>query len=179
MFAAVEARCTPRLQLRAESLFLPDGELRVAALNLDFAYRGAPRDHAAERRARQVLEGFGAVELASLDDAEVMPGARVDYVLRIDGDVHALCAFAAYALPQLRQLGWEIEIDPEYPWQVVAGEAPMYADVAQAEKPDWFSLEMGVEVDGHRVNLLPALLEILDHTPDLEALTRSTRRCIA
>jgi len=179
MFAAVEARPIPRLQLRAETLFLSDGELRVAALNLDFAYQGAPRDFAAERRARQVIESLGAVELASLDDAEVMPGARVDYVLRIDGDVHALCAFSAYALPQLRQLGWEIEIDPEYPWQVVAGEAPMYADVAQSEKPDWFSLEMGVELDGHRVNLLPALLEILDHTPDLEALTRSTRRCIA
>jgi len=179
MFAAVEARCVPRLQLRAETLFLADGEIRVAALNLDFAYQGGPRDFAAERRARQVIESLGAVELASLDDAEVMPGARVDYVLRIDGDVHALCAFAAYALPQLRQMGWEIAIDPDYPWQVVADEAPMYADVKQADRPDWFSLEMGVEVDGHRVNLLPALLEILDHTPDLEALTRSTRRCIA
>ena len=179
MFAAVEARCIPRLQLKAETLFLPDGELRVAALNLDFAYHGAPRDHAAERRARQVIEGFGAVELESLDDAEVMPGARVDYVLRIDGDVHALCAFAAYALPQLRQLGWEIAIDPDYPWQVVDNEAPMYADVTHSDRPDWFSLEMGVEVDGHRVNLLPALLEILDQATDLEALTRSTRRCVA
>ncbi len=179
MFAAVEARCVPRLQLKAETLFMADGEARVAALNLDFAYQGGPRDHAAERRARQVIESLGAVELSSLDDAEVMPGARVDYVLRIDGDVHALCAFAAYALPQLRQLGWEIAIDPDYPWQVVAAEAPMYADVTQSERPDWFSLEMGVEVDGHRVNLLPALLEILDHTADLEALTRSTRRCIA
>jgi SNF2 family DNA or RNA helicase len=179
MFAAVEVRCVPRLQLKADTLFLPDGELLVAALNLDFAYQGAPRDLAAERRARQVLEGFGAVELASLDDAEVMPGARVDYVLRIDGDVHALCAFTAYALPQLRQLGWEIAVDPDYPWQIVDGEAPMYADVAQSERPDWFSLELGVEVDGHRVNLLPALLEILDHTHDLDALSRSTKRCIA
>ena len=179
MFAAVEARPVPRLQLKAETLFLPDGEIQVAALNLDFAYQGAPRDHAAERRARQVIESLGAVELSSLDDAEVMPGARVDYVLRIDGDVHALCAFGAYALPQLRQMGWSIEIDPDYPWQVVENEAPMYADVAQADRPDWFSLEMGVEVDGHRVNLLPALLEILDHTQDLEALAKSTKRCIA
>ena len=179
MFAAVEARFVPRLQLKAETLFLPDGEIQVAALNLDFSYQGAPRDVAAERRARQVIESLGAVELDSLDDAEVMPGARVDYVLRIDGDVHALCAFAAYALPQLRQMGWTIEIDPDYPWQVVDHEAPMYADVAQADRPDWFSLELGVEVDGHRVNLLPALLEILDHTADLEALARSTRRCIA
>src|SRR3954464_3722199 len=129
MFAAARALPVPRLQVRAETLFLSDGELRVAALNLDFVYDGMPRDHAAERRARQVIEGFGAVELSSLDDAEVMPGARVDYVLRIDGDVHALCAFSAYSLPQLRQMGWEIEIDPEYPWQVVGSEAPMYADV--------------------------------------------------
>ena len=69
-------------------------EIRVAALNLDFAYQGGPRDFAAERRARQVIESLGAVELSSLDDAEVMPGARVDYVCAIDGDVHALCAFA-------------------------------------------------------------------------------------
>ena len=179
MFAAVEARCTPRLQLKAETLFLADGEIQVAALNLDFAYHGAPRDLPAERRARQVIESLGAVELASLDDAEVMPGARVDYVLRIDGDVHALCAFAAYALPQLRQMGWRIDIDPDYPWQVVDNEAPMYADVSHEDRPDWFSLELGVEVDGHHVNLLPALLEILDHTADLEALARSTRRCIA
>src|SRR5512135_3634260 len=179
MFAAVEARCVPRLQLKAETLFMADGEARVAALNLDFVYRGAPRDHAAERRARQVIESLGAVELASLDDAEVMPGARVDYVLRIDGDVHSLCAFSAYALPQLQQLGWEIEIDPEYPWQVVGHEAPLYADVAPSDRPDWFSLELGIEVDGHRVNLLPALLELIDHAADLDALTRSTRRCIA
>jgi hypothetical protein len=158
MFAAVEARCVPRLQLKAESLFLADGEIQVAALNLDFAYHGAPRDLAAERRARQVIESLGAVELASLDDAEVMPGARVDYVLRIDGDVHALCAFSAYALPQLRNMGWTIDIDPDYPWQVVDNEAPMYADVSHEDRPDWFSLELGVEVDGHRVNLLPALL---------------------
>src|SRR3569623_2409041 len=100
MFAAVEARCVPRLQLNAETLFLADSEVQVAALNLDFAYQGGPRDFAAERRARQVIENLGAVELARQDDAEVMPGARVDYVLRIDGDVHALCAIAAYALPQ-------------------------------------------------------------------------------
>src|SRR5512140_2568387 len=110
MLAAVEARFVPRLQLRSETLYLPDGELCVAALNLDFAYQGGPRDRAGEQRARQVIESLGAIELSCLDDCEVAPGSRVDYVLRIDGDVHALCAFSAYALPQLRQLGWEIAI---------------------------------------------------------------------
>ena len=179
MLAAVEAHFVPRLQLSTETVFLADGELRVAALNLDFAYRAGPRDPAGERRARQVLESLGAVERACLDDCEIAPGSRVDYVLSIDGDVHALCAFSAYALPQLRQLGWAIEIDPDYPWQVVAEEAPLYANVAQSERPDWFSLELGIELDGHRVNLMPALLDLLEHADDLEVLTRSTRRCVA
>jgi superfamily II DNA or RNA helicase len=179
MLVASEAQLVPRLQLRSETLYTADGELEVAALNLDFSYRFGPRDVASERRARQVLESFGAIERACLDDAEVTPGARVDYVLRLDGDVHALCAFTAYALPQLRQLGWAIEIDPDYPWQVVGEDAPLYLDVAPAARSDWFSLELGIELDGHRVNLMPALIELLDHADELEALTRSVRRCVA
>ena len=46
------------------------------------------------------------------------------------------------------------------------------------ERPDWFALELGVEVDGHRVDLLPTLLEMLEGAGDLAMLGRG-RRCIA
>jgi superfamily II DNA or RNA helicase len=202
-----EARFVPHLALSTETLFVEDGsrrgdEVKVAAIRLDFDYQGSKvrssdplprvydmariergpivRDQAGERQARRVLESLGAIELAMLDDCAVSPGAEVDYIVRLDGDVHALCAFSAYALPQLRQRGWKIDIDTEYPWQVVAGDAPLYADLESTDdRPDWFSLELGVEVDGHRVNLLPTLLEMLDGASDLENLTRPTRRCVA
>ena len=38
-----------------------------------------------------------------------------------------LCAFGAYAVPQLRSLGWRVDIDPEYPWQTIGNDAPLYA----------------------------------------------------
>ena len=197
----------PRLLVSTETLFVDDGsrrgeEVQVSALKLDFVYAGSAvrandplprvydmnrmdrgpidRDRAAESQARRVLESFGAVELDRLDDCAVSPGAEVDYVVRIDGDVHALCAFSAYAVPQLRTLGWDVSISEDYPWQVVEATAPLYADVSADDKrPDWFSLELGVEVDGIRINLLPALLEMLEQSADLEQLSRSTRRCVA
>src|SRR5580698_4999741 len=117
--APVTARCVPRIKLFAETLFVEDGtEVTTGMIRLDFDYanrrvrsrdvRFAGRDRAAELEAARILEGFGAVELAHLDDCAVAPGTGADYVLAVDGDPHALTAFAAHAVPQLRALGWSI-----------------------------------------------------------------------
>src|SRR5215468_11410831 len=194
--AAAPSRGTPCLRVSANTLFVDDGsrrgdEVHTAMLRLDFDYGGrrvravdsrpsSLRDPAAEAQACRVLESFGAVELAQLEDCAVTPGAGVDYIVALDGDVHALCAFAGYAVPQLRSLGWRVDIDPEYPWQAIGNDAPLYAAAMPDDKrPDWFGLELGVEVDGQRIDLLPALLELLDATGDLAALVRPARRCIA
>jgi superfamily II DNA or RNA helicase len=194
--AAAPARGTPCLRLFADTLFVDDGsrrgdEVQTAMLRLDFDYGGrrvravdprpsSLRDPAAEAQACRVLESFGVVELAQLEDCAVAPGAGVDYIVAIDGDVHALCAFGAYAVPQLRNLGWRVEIDPDYPWQTIGNDAPMYAAAMPDDKrPDWFGIELGVEVEGQRIDLLPALLDLLDHAGDLSALVRPARRCVA
>ncbi|HEX4451471.1 MAG TPA: DEAD/DEAH box helicase [Kofleriaceae bacterium] len=189
--APIAARCVPRIKLFAETLFVGDGtEVTTGMIRLDFDYanrrvrsrdlRFAGRDRAAEVEAARVLEGFGAVELAHLDDCAVAPGTGADYVLAVDADPHGLCGFAAHAVPQLRALGWHVDFDAEYPWQAVATDAPLYvAALPDPDRPDWFGLELGVEIDGHRIDLLPALLELLDGAGDLAALGRSARRCIA
>ena len=190
MYAPAPAKGTPVLRLFAETLFVAEEEARTAMLRLDFDYGGkrvrcrdprwGGRDRDAEQQACRVLEGLGAIELAHLDDCAVAPGASVDYVVALDGDVHALCAFSAYAVPQLRAMGWRVEIDPDYPWQVVGADVPLYASAMPDDKrPDWFALELGVEVDGHRIDLLPALLDMLDGAGDLGTLARSARRCLA
>ena len=161
----------PSVELSTETLFWADREECAAVLRVELERDG-------EAEARRLLESLGAVELACLD-CEVSPGARADYVIGLDGDAHALCAFTAYALPQLRDRGWRIAIDPAYPWQVVAGDAPMYAELGNAEREDWFSVELGIEIEGMRVNLLPALMELLEHADDLDALTKTPRRCVA
>ncbi len=143
------------------------------------------RNREAERQARRVLESFGAVEIDAFDMVGVPPDIEADYLVRLGEGRHAQCAFTAYALPQLQQLGWKIAIDPKYPFQVVQEKPAFYANVRRVddeEKPDWFALELGVDVGGKRVSLMPALLDILDEGAEgdsLAALSRGVRETFA
>ncbi|HLV68098.1 MAG TPA: DEAD/DEAH box helicase [Polyangiaceae bacterium] len=198
-----------RLTLFMERLYGvdPEGtgtETDVPALKLCFDYHGTTiraadrrdrffvstpsgvamveRDRAGEARAQCLLESFGAVEIGCLESHEPSFDSEADYLLPPDGNVHIWCSFAAYAIPQLRALGWVVEVAPDYPYRVADPESPWYADLERGpdeEREDWFSLELGVEIDGRRVNLLPALLELLDEGGDaasLESLLRVPAR---
>jgi superfamily II DNA or RNA helicase len=81
-------------------------------------------------------------------------------------------AFMLSGLPALRALGWEITVDPDFPYRIAAAD-DWYADL-QSTRPtrahhqpgagqsrEWFDLRLGVMVDGHAVNLLPALVDYL------------------
>jgi superfamily II DNA or RNA helicase len=166
----------PCLRLYTEPLLVNTGtefapeesEQVLPVLNLRFDYGpdgGAP-DPAAERHARQLLESFGPLELGCLDAVSARLGSQAHYLVRADLDRHALCSFSGYALPQLRSFGWRVEVAPDYPFQVVEGDQPFYAEVEPEQGTrDWFNLELGIEVDGRRINLLPALLEALERLP--------------
>ena len=130
------------------------------------------RDRGAEQRARLTLESFGAIELELLEDHAPPPGCEADYAVMPEQNEQAQCGFVAHALPQLRALGWVIELHADYPYRVVP-DAPWYAVVEpEGERADWFSLELGVEIDGHRVDLLPVLLELLDDSSKCLDLVR-------
>ena len=143
------------------------------------------RDQEFEAQARYLVESFGAVELSCLDDYATVPGSKADYMVQVDGDVHGICTFSAYALPQLRNLAWDVSIDPDYKWKVVDAKTEWYAHVESDEEEekegDWFSMELGVNLGGNQVNLLPVLLEYLEQSQasTLDGLMRSYRRCVA
>jgi hypothetical protein len=181
--AAATSGPSPRLGLRVEAVLVPDGdsllgrvrEERAAVAELSFDYPvGAPRNLDDERRARYLLESLGALELACVDQVTTYPGSTAEYIIRPDGNVHGLCSFTAYAVPQLRALGWRVDLPIDYPYQVVTPDVPWYAHVADDEQPGWFTLELGIEVDGHRVSLLPALLDLLQSMPPSAPLERLT-----
>ena len=138
------------------------------------------RDSAGEARAQCLLEGFGAVEVECASAYAADLDSQADYIVQVGGNVHTLCSFTAYALPQLESLGFKIEIASDYPYQVVSPDVPWYATVdADDGRSDWFSLELGIEIEGKRVNLVPALLELLEECNDvssLEALLRMPAR---
>jgi superfamily II DNA or RNA helicase len=178
-----------------------DEELSLPALYLSFDYGGTviaasdererffvsqghgvisvERDREREDAARAELERLGAVELGCIEGYEESFGSSANYLVSVDGDVHTYCAFTAQALPELRARGFNVEVAPDYPYKVQQGDPRWYVDVEPLEdRPDWFSCELGVELDGERVNLLDALINLLDTVPDDEALSRMERRSL-
>jgi superfamily II DNA or RNA helicase len=143
------------------------------------AIEAVERDRLSEADARRALERLGAVELACFDMIAPPAGCDAEYVVRADGDEHSFCGFTTRALAQWRALGWHVEVDEAYPFRVVEPEPAWYAKVEPCdERPDWFGLELGVEIDGVRVDLLPVVLELLERADadgELDALAASCR----
>src|SRR5690348_7171835 len=107
--AAAGAAFCPRLRLSTEPAMVGAGttgfrEMTLPVLALSFDYGGVSipssdkrprfftagaagpspvdRDLDGERAARYLLESFGAVELACLEDHSATPGSQADYIVR-------------------------------------------------------------------------------------------------
>src|SRR5436189_6150080 len=69
--------------------------------------------------------------------------------------------FIATALPALENAGWLIEIAAEFGTRLVEAGSEWQADIADTGD-GWFSLDMGIDVEGERVPLLPILVGLLE-----------------
>ncbi|MEE9383602.1 MAG: DEAD/DEAH box helicase [Nannocystaceae bacterium] len=156
---------------------------------LDVVRGGVPvrivRDRVAEAAAQRLLERFGPVEVSCYEECVELSDSAVDYLIDLEGDPDALAEFSVHAVPQLRAAGWQVEIAGDYPCQVVET-ARWFASVEPGgdggeDDTTWFELELGVEIDGERVDLLPILLEVLEGAGarSLESLSKTSRRVTA
>lgn len=71
--------------------------------------------------------------------------------------------FDKYVVPKLKAMGWMIEYDADYPYQVVQDdEHNWYSSIEESQENNWFDVELGIDVNGKKVNLLPILKNILN-----------------
>ncbi|WPL17240.1 ATP-dependent helicase HepA [Thiorhodovibrio winogradskyi] len=73
--------------------------------------------------------------------------------------------FVTYDLPRLRENGWVIIVNPSFRYQLADVEDWEFQIEDEAQDA-WFSLSLGVEVDGQRVDLLPLLVELMHNYRD-------------
>ena len=124
------------------------------------------RDFDMEVVAVERLEDMGFVELIDVappgTTEEELAGEFLPVLDDEDSDGF-LIDFVRQRVPELRDAGWVVEIDDDFPYRVIEGEQHWYADVADGvdETHPWFDLELGVEIAGERHSLLPILVEML------------------
>jgi superfamily II DNA or RNA helicase len=147
-------------------------ELRMFAEDRVIVHR---RDRAAESAARKLLEASGLQSLVTFE-------ARKDDAGRIafgfpEGQPD-WPRFIFEIVPQLEREGWRIETEEGFRHRVVDGGGEWSAELEDGGGW-WFSLDLGIELDGERAALLPVLTSLLARlrhmgTPgELDALARN------
>ncbi|HYD26418.1 SNF2-related protein [Brevundimonas sp.] len=69
--------------------------------------------------------------------------------------------FCHIDVPALRASGWTVDVAPDFPFEVVDAPKDWAFEIGDGSGIDWFGVALGVEVDGQRVDLLPALRTII------------------
>jgi superfamily II DNA or RNA helicase len=126
------------------------------------------RDIPAENKARKVLSQFKLCTLEQFAHSR-HSYTQFDDCFVLDSGDHDLNYFMQNTLPTLKQAGFIIEIDESFAYLPTV-EAPdnWFANLEEGNQYNWFGMELGVMLDGKRVNLLPILqLYIQQQGPDI------------
>jgi len=154
--------------------------------HFDFDYQGcrikpthkpAPIEIFADNKLRRIHRDFQAEEAARDRLARIgFEDADIIYDLRSTKDRGALTFdnenqwmdFILRQTPELQAEGWRIEMDPSFSFRMAQPEE-WYADAQESSGTDWFDAEIGVQLDGQKVNLLPVLLDHFQRNQNLFA----------
>ncbi len=73
-------------------------------------------------------------------------------------------AFTAEAVPQLRAQGWQIEIDPSWPFRIHDGPVAFRTSF-EPSGTDWFSVALTLDAAGQALDLTSVILQIVEILP--------------
>ncbi len=107
-----------------------------------------PRKMLFERAAAQRLQAASFSPAGSPDNAD-------------HNEERRWIAFLTNIVPQLQNDGWRIETDDNFPYALVEAHDEWHAELTQPDDSPWFEFDLGINVEGKRVSLLPLLVSAL------------------
>ena len=171
----------PRARFRWQYVSVETEELSLAEVVFDY---GGVRVPAGSREARVEMFTEGRLRRISRNVTDerkfekTLAGSGLGPASQVRGDlelgVHAgeltlqkgadWFAFLQLKVPELRARGWRVEIDKSFKHQIAEPEE-WYGDAHDEKNSGWFGVELGVILDGEKVNLLPLLVRMLQTNP--------------
>ena len=119
------------------------------------------RDRAAEARVLAELTGLGFGSVHEVVPVYYQHAHTDDFALREYGTNPTWLQIVTQEVPRLRREGWTVEIDEDFPVQVLSADMEIEAELIEGSGIDWLELHLGVMVDGERVDLVPALVRLI------------------
>jgi superfamily II DNA or RNA helicase len=127
------------------------------------------RDRAAESQALAELAKLGFASVHEVVPVYYQHAHTDDFVLRETACNPTWMQVVTQEVPRLRQAGWTVEVDTDFPVQVLTADAEIKAELVEESGIDWLELHLGVTVDGEQVDLVPALVRLIAR-PEAAAL---------
>ncbi|HBK08723.1 MAG TPA: serine/threonine protein phosphatase [Acetobacteraceae bacterium] len=119
------------------------------------------RDRAAEAKALADLTGLGFGSVHEVVPVYYQHAHTDDFALREYGPNPTWLQIVTEEVPRLRADGWTVEIDEDFPVQVLSADDDIAAELVEGSGIDWLELHLGVTVDGQQVDLVPALVRLI------------------
>ena len=71
--------------------------------------------------------------------------------------------FVKVSVPKLKEAGWNILINESFPYNIttLSDDDEFYTEITDSSIIDWFGVELGVILDGKKLNLISILLDLL------------------
>ena len=125
------------------------------------------RNNTFERAARSRLTGAGLMAaekvLTRSMTRELQGTLTIADATNEERAFAAWTAFLETTVPALRNDGWKIDIAADFRFDL-APITDWYADVDESSN-QWFDLEIGIDVEGARVSLIPILVRLIQASP--------------
>src|SRR5579863_2005141 len=116
-----------------------------------------PRRYEFEAAARAALDSYG---LHLVTWPEIQYIEHRNSTLRFPGTgERRWVQFLDGAVPALRASGWRVEIDPSFPYELL--ETDDWDAQVEPSVNNWFEFDLGINVGGRRVSLLPIVIDAL------------------
>jgi hypothetical protein len=120
-----------------------------------------------QRFERLLLTDLSALGFKSFSEA--LPGAKAPEstlgFMAMAGDQALVWSqFLKDQVPKLRESGWRVEVPEGIGFQIhEANEDAWFTDLAgDQDGREWFSLDLGVEIEGRRISMVPLLVDCID-----------------
>jgi superfamily II DNA or RNA helicase len=114
------------------------------------------RDIKAEKAALRQL-----VELGLVESEHWYATSPLAHTLRFL-DPSDWLLFLYKGAPELGTRGWEIHIAPDFPYRLLRGDGDVEAHVRESPGLDWFELDLGMTIDGERLDLVQPLVNLIE-----------------
>jgi superfamily II DNA or RNA helicase len=144
-----------------------DSDERLQWLEDDVLVR-VPRARTAETGRARELEASGFERVyrqARVGVYETPPTAYARLTDTAAEDADAWLAFLDRERAAFERAGWRVEFGADFPYHIKRPDADGWSvSIHESSGTDWFSMALGIDVDGERLDLLPILRAFLQQT---------------